>query len=658
MGDLLLGVDTGGTYTDGVLLDFETRQVLETVKTLTTPHDLKVGILEALDELLPDDPRRIHLVAISTTLATNAIAEGKGRPAGLFLLGYDRDLVRRFHFTSRFATSRVAYIGGGHDLYGKEQAPLDVGAIVAQAQKWQAEVDAFAVSGYFSPFNPAHEEAAYEAIQEVTMRPVVLGHQLASRLNSIQRATTATLNASLLGILKEFVEAMDQALAQRGIEAPLMVMRGDGALMGSGVARQRPVETIHSGPAASAIGARFLAGVDRALVIDIGGTTTDLAVVDGGLVNVRDEGTAVGPYRTAVRAAHVRSLGLGGDSYLGLDAESRLTVGPERVVPISYLAHVYPDVLHDLGGLDHRARRRPTPDHVQYWFLQREPRRPLSGEHARRAIDLLREGPLSLPVLLERLGLIHHLQFDGGFLDEQGIIGRAGLTPTDLLHLNGAYAPWSRQAAEKAATLYGRLCDCSIASLTEQVMTLMAERIVQEVVSFLSGQTLQRTPAYVGADDLGAWLFEENLYGRHPYLRSHISLKMPIVGIGAPAAIFLPRVAQMLDAQLFLPPHYEVANAVGAVAGSVMVNREAWVFPQMRELQVVGYYVQSGGRRARFGTMKKALCHARQTLEAEVRRAAESAGATRPHVTFEELADGAETYRIRARAIGNPQLGG
>lgn len=658
MGDFLLGVDTGGTYTDGVLLDFETRRVLETVKTLTTPHDLQVGILAALDRLLPDDRRRIRLVAISTTLATNAIAEGKGRPAGLFLLGYDRDLVRRFHFGSRLATTRVAYIRGGHDLYGKEQAPLDVEAIVARAKSWQAEVDAFAVSGYFSPFNPAHEEAAYAAITEATTRPVVLGHQLASRLNSIQRATTATLNASLLAILQEFVQAMDRALAQRGLEAPLMVMRGDGALMGSAMARQRPVETIHSGPAASAIGARLLAGVERALVVDIGGTTTDLAVIDEGLVNVREEGTAVGPYSTAVRAAHVRSIGLGGDSYLGLDAESRLTVGPERVVPISYLAHVYPGVLRDLEGLDHRARQRPTPDHVQYWFLQREPRRPLTNGRARRAVELLREGPLPLPLLLERLGLIHQLQFEGRSLMERGIIARAALTPTDLLHLNGAYAPWSQRAAEKAATLYGRICNRSIASLTERVMTMMAERIVEEIVSFLSGQTLQRAPAYVGADDLGAWLFEENLYGRHPYLASRISLKMPIVGIGAPAAIFLPQVAQMLDAQLLLPAHYEVANAVGAVAGSVMVNREAWVFPQMRELQVLGYFVQSGGRRARFASMETALRHARETLGAEVRQAAEMAGAASPHVTFEELADGAETYRIRARAIGNPQLGG
>jgi N-methylhydantoinase A/oxoprolinase/acetone carboxylase beta subunit len=414
---------------------------------------------------------------------------------------------------------------------------------------------------------------------------------------------------------------------------------------------------VHSGPAASAIGAHFLSGTDKALVIDIGGTTTDLAVVDGGQVNVREEGTNVGPYHTAVRAAHVRSIGLGGDSYLGLDAESRLTVGPARVVPISYLAYAYPQVLADLEGLDYRVRRRPSPDHIEYWFLQREPRRFLSNQRARQVVEMLRAGPIALPVLLERLGLIHPLQFDGRSLVEQGVIGRAALTPTDLLHLTGAYAPWSQEAAASAADLVARLSKQSVASLIARTWTIMSERIVAEVVVFLSGQTLERVPAYVGADDLGLWLFEESLYGQDPYLGATVQLKIPIVGIGAPAAIFLPRVAELLGTELILPPHYGVANAVGAVAGSVMVSREAWVLPHVRAMEVRGYYVQSGSKQARFARLETALAYARETLGTAVRAEAQAAGAAATEVTFEQLADGAETYRIRARAVGNPKMG-
>ena len=116
MNDLVLGIDTGGTYTDGVLLDYRPRRVVATTKTLTTRHDLTVCILNTLDALLPQDRSRIKLVSISTTLATNAIAEGKGRPVALFLLGYDPELIRRFRFEASFATPRFEYIRGGHDL--------------------------------------------------------------------------------------------------------------------------------------------------------------------------------------------------------------------------------------------------------------------------------------------------------------------------------------------------------------------------------------------------------------------------------------------------------------------------------------------------------------------------------------------------------------
>jgi N-methylhydantoinase A/oxoprolinase/acetone carboxylase beta subunit len=113
-----------------------------------------------LDKLIPADPRQIRLVSISTTLATNAIAEGKGRPVALFLLGYDADLVKRFQFEGHFATSNYYYFQGGHNLHGEEQAPLESQAIREKAAAIKEEVDAFAVSGYFSPFNASHEEQA------------------------------------------------------------------------------------------------------------------------------------------------------------------------------------------------------------------------------------------------------------------------------------------------------------------------------------------------------------------------------------------------------------------------------------------------------------------------------------------------------------------
>lgn len=658
MANLLLGIDTGGTYTDGVLLDSSTREVIRTTKTLTTRYDLKDCILAALDGLLPGDPESIQLVAISTTLATNAIAEGKGRPVALFLLGYDPDLVRRFKFENSFATSNYYYFQGGHDLHGQAQGPLDLYGITEKANALKDDVEAFAVSGYFSPFNPSHEEQASDAITRSTGMPVILGHQLASKLNSVERATTATLNASLLSILQEFVGSMRAALDERGISAPLMVVRGDGALMSAAMSHHRPVETVHSGPAASAIGGRFLSGREEALVIDIGGTTTDIAVLDRGRVTIQDGGAQVGGYNTAVRAANIRSIGLGGDSLIGFDVEDRINVGPSRVVPISYLAHTDARVADDLQKLNYRTHQRPSPEHIEYWFLQREPRRYIPNDRTRQVVEMLRERPMALPDVLERMGLFHPLQFGGQSLIKEEVIGRAALTPTDLLHLNGTFTLWNSEAAEICASLICGLKGWEIEGLIERVMSTVTERIILEVVTFLTGHSLERMPAYVSYDNLGAWLFEESLYGNHPYLGSTISLKIPIIGIGAPAKIFLPQVAEQLRTELIIPQHYEVANAVGAVAASVMVSQEAWIFPQLRGLNVVGYYAKAGGERKRFSKLEEAITFARRTVEGLVRSEAKSNGAVDPHIEFEQLADGVDSYRLRATAIGNPHLGG
>ena len=659
MTDYVLGIDTGGTYTDGVLLEQNQKKVVKTTKTLTTKHDLTAGILTALEDLIPEDPSRVKLVVISTTLATNAIAEKKGRPVALMLLGYDRELVGQFNFEHQFATPRYHYFRGGHDLYANEQAPLDLEGIRAAALELEDEVDAVAISGYFSPFNASHEEAAFQAVTELTDLPVVLGHELSTRLDSIQRATTASLNASLLSLLQDFIQAMHQALEEHHIQAPLMVVRGDGALVSSEVAEQRPVETVHSGPAASALGGRFLADEDKALVIDIGGTTTDIAVVDQGQLPVREEGTTVGRFNTAVRAAQIHSIGLGGDSLIHFDLEDQLEIGPRRVKPLSYLAHTNPEVLRDLKGVVSNSKHTPfNPQKIEYWYLLREPTRSISDKRARRVLEMLEDGPRALPVILEKLDIFHPLQFGGRALLREEIIGRSSLTPTDLLHVTGEFAPWNVEAARMAADLMSRYQRLDTEEFIQQVMDHMVRTIARESIAYLTGQTLEDAPFFVEPDDLGLWLFEENLGGKDPYLGCELALKMPLIGIGAPAEIFLPRVAEVLHTDYLSPPHFQVANAVGAAAGNVLATQEAWVIPQSRNTRTVGYYVQSGADRKRFRTLEEALAFAEGVTRKEAVAQAQAIGIQQPQVTLERLPDGAESYRIRAQAQGSPDLDG
>ena len=651
--EYVLGIDTGGTYTDGVLLDFKTRQVLKTTKTLTTKHDLSVGILEALDALLPDQPKQIKLVSISTTLATNAIAEGKGRPVALFLLGYDPELVKHFRFEGSFPTSKYYYFKGGHTLTGEPQAPLELDKIIETAQSVREEVEAVSISGYFSPFNISHEERAAEQVSHKTGLPVVVGYQLSSKLNSIQRATTAALNASLLSILQEFITSIEKSLTTRGVDAPLMVVHSDGSLMRTNQVKARPVETVHSGPAASAMGAKALSRIEKALVIDIGGTTTDIALLDKGRLKINESGTLVGSYHTAVRAADIRSIGLGGDSFLRLDVENSLTIGPERVVPLAYLAFKYPSVWEHLRVLTRsNFIQRPTIDHFEFWFLQRKPTRSVQSDRARQVLALLEDGPLPVPVILKKLSLLHPMQLDISSLIREEIVGRSALTPTDLFHLNGEFAPWNKEASRIAAEKFALLMQVELTDLVEKVKDQIAEMIVEEVVRFISGQEIQRLPGYAPIRNLGAWLFEENLYQRNDYLSSQIALKIPLIGIGAPAGILLPRVANLLHTELLLPDYFEVANAIGAAAGDIVVYKDAWVYPKMRNRFPVGYILQWEQERKYFVTLNEALAYANINLYQAAEEQALLAGAKSVTVEVQGLPGGVESYRVRVTAIG------
>jgi N-methylhydantoinase A/oxoprolinase/acetone carboxylase beta subunit len=661
---LVLGIDTGGTYTDGVLLEYHSRQVLATHKSLTTRRDFSIGIEQVIENIQIEDPAAIKMVSISTTLATNAIAEGKGKRVALLLIGYDPDLVTSFKMGGRFATPNYYYFAGGHDLYGREKEALDLPAILAKVNQIKGQVDAIAVSSYFSPLNPEHETRVYKAVSRVCDLPIVLGHQLSTKLGSVERATTAALNASLLAVLQDFVIAVRRAMERRQIDAPLMVVRGDGTLMSDEFAARTPVETIHSGPAASAIGGRFLSGLDDALVVDVGGTTTDIALIEGGQVTVSEEGATVGHYKTAVQAANLLSIALGGDSHITLNREKVIAVGPERVVPLAYLAWQYPQVGKRLKALSRRAWAQATPDWLEYWYLARDSQDNslLQTAQARALVAFLRDGPRPVPEIVKHLDVLHVAQIGTQELMRQEIIGKAGLTPTDLMHVEGRYDPWDTEAASLALQVFAHYQFRDPAELHQEVWRRITEMIIKAIITFLSGKTLPLPDGQApeNDDDIGRWFFYNALYDTHPQLETRFRLRQPIVGIGAPASFFLHDVADVLHTDLILHQHHQVANALGAIAGSVMVVEEILVYPMLSSsgLEVLGYYVQTSEERQEFEELEDALACARALSEERALGAALRSGADNPQAVVEQLTDGLDTYRVRAKAVGNPRLTG
>jgi len=654
--NLLLGIDTGGTYTDSVLLNYETHDVLSSAKILTTYDDLARGVAKSVEQLNIQEPQAVKLVGISSTLATNSVGEGKMRKTGLILVGYDRDLVNNYRLEENFSAHTVGYFNGGHNQQGEEQEALDLDSVRKWVEEHKDEVEALAVSSYFSPLNTSHENRIEEMVAEICDLPVVLGHQLSTKLDSIKRASTACLNASLVAVMHEFIEAVHRALETRNIQAPLMVVKGDGSLIPHTVAAHRPVETVLSGPAASTIGGKFLSGERNALVIDMGGTTTDIALLEEGRVAIADEGPSVGPVKTAVKAAKIRTAVVGCDSKISAGTDNDIAIGPERVVPLSRLASDFPEVLEDLQNRDKKRSYVWKSSDLVYWFLHSEftkEQRDLLSETQQKVVDCISGGPRCLSRILSSAGVHHEVQLNPAELFANGRIGVATLTPTDLLHVDGEMDKWCQETAGIAVKRLASVFSMEQQDFVDTCLEKVVRNIVEEYIVFLAREKHANLPESIDGE-WGNWLFHECLYKESDLLAVSITSRIPVIGIGAPARYFIRRATEALNSKFIVADYAEVANAVGAVVGMTIAEEEAIV--HVRETgDTLNYVVQADGKNVSFQEEDEAYEHARKIVRELSDKKCRDSGVAEPQVTVSEVSEG-HLKRIIGRAAGNLAL--
>jgi N-methylhydantoinase A/oxoprolinase/acetone carboxylase beta subunit len=656
---LAIGIDAGGTYTDAVLIDYAQGSIVAVAKALTTKHDLAIGIHEALRAVLAHAGDEIHLVSLSTTLATNAIVEGQGAPVCALLIGYEQALRPELDIAGALGVERYALIGGGHTMDGEERVPLDLAGARSAILAHAPHVRALAISSYFATRNPAHELAVQELVRELTDLPSTCGHELTQQLDALRRATTVILNASLIPLLQELIHSVQGALAALGVAAPLMLVKGDGSLMEAGVAARKPIETILSGPAASVIGACHLSGSQSIVAADMGGTTTDIALVEGGQPVLKTQGAQVGAWRTMIEAIDIHTVGLGGDSHVRL-AGGALTVGPRRALPLCLLAQRHPQVADELARL--AGQPGATPAELEFLALQRDA--PLAdGEHPPFEAELyaaLRQGPLTMRAWQEIVRFPSLYERYLARLERQGIVIRAGLTPTDAAHVLGCYVAWNREAAGHAASVAARSLGLAPEELCRRIMEQASARIAQEIVAKLWAQDGNGSPERLSPGALA------RLVSANGSDRLHFRPRVAplLVGLGAPAASYFPRVADLLDARLEVPSCSGVANALGAVVGSVVARVQALVLPQEHDQ---GYLVHLPQGSRSFAELEQALAYGRTQAERLAQSQATEAGASEVRVVLQEdhshapVSDsyGGQVYvqsRINARAVGRPRL--
>jgi N-methylhydantoinase A/oxoprolinase/acetone carboxylase beta subunit len=636
-----LGIDTGGTFTDAVLLDAD-RNIVASAKSLTTRFDLALGIAASLDKLPANLLSQVGLVSLSTTLTTNSVVEGKGSPVCVLLAGYDPPQVKASGLVELLGSEAIVALAGGHDAGGLPVQPLDEAAARAAILHHAPRVSAFAISASFGVRNPEHELQLRSWVEALCDLPVTCGHELASSLGAPRRAMTVALNARMISHVKALIDSVKRTLRAREIDAPLMMVKGDGTLINVASALQRPVGTVLSGPAASVLGACALSGLENAVVADMGGTTTDIAVVRNGRPELSFDGAMIGQWRPMVEAVKVYAIGLGGDSEVRFQGGDGLAIGPRRVVPLSLLAHEHPHVLAVL-----ERQQTESPHGSQIRFAQR-----LQADEATvarlpddelRAWELLAKGPVDLECanMYDRA-----LSKALARLERKGLVIYSGFTPSDAAHVLGMSNHWNTEAAIFGARIWARqmrhlyglgtwvLGDALAPS--RQVVDKVIDTICQKLIEAGLNDAGQMNEG--NANKMAALLTQMALHhrtagtGPAAVFSLQFASGVPLVAVGAPAASYYPRVAHGLGVQLVMPPHADVANAVGAVLGQVSQRVHITVSQPVKG--VFRVFTQAGPRD--FDRLEPAIALAQDLAGQEATTRALQAGAASVIVEFSQ----------------------
>jgi N-methylhydantoinase A/oxoprolinase/acetone carboxylase beta subunit len=399
--------------------------------------------------------------------------------------------------------------------------------------------------------------------------------------------------------------------------------------MSKETALERPVETVLSGPAASVAGARHLTGKQDAIVVDMGGTTTDTAMLRDGQVTVCESGSYVGGKRTHVKALRIRTAGLGGDSYIAWN-QGGFEIGPQRVAPMAWLGSQGSGVEQ---AVDFLARRlddyRGSTTKMQVLTRQ--------GDHdgirlTTREEDILRllnERPHSLQELAERTGLVHWSFVPIARLEEHFIVQRCGLTPTDLLNGRNETALWDRNTSIRMCEIFGEITGMTPEEMIQALLREMVRRLALEI--FKRQLDAETDPDRMEDCEVCEVLTKNMLGGGNRDFSLQMRMHKPIIGIGAPVHLFLGEAASLLGAEAILPEHADVANAIGAVTSHVRVRRQVKIRPS----QAGGFLIEGLPGAKRFLDFEEAMAQAEEGLIRLVRELAVASGTTETSVEID-----------------------
>jgi N-methylhydantoinase A/oxoprolinase/acetone carboxylase beta subunit len=396
-----------------------------------------------------------------------------------------------------------------------------------------------------------------------------------------------------------------------------------------------------------------------ALVVDMGGTTTDTAALANGMVSVCATGSKIGGHKTHVKALEIRTAGLGGDSLIQWD-KGQFYIGPRRVAPIAWLGATYPGADRTLKFLDmHLDRHAVSTRDMQILALTGSSDNLALTPQEENILTLLKSRPFSIDELIKRTGVLFEKSLKLERLEDSFIIQRCGLTLTDLLHVTDRFNRWSKESAETYCRMFSRLTKMDIADMAQDLLDMGVERLTLEL---LKRQLDEETdPEALHTCPVCRTLVENLLSGGNDQYAVRIDLKRPVVGIGAPIHFFLPKAAQTLGAEAVLPIDADVANAIGAITSDVVIKRQAVIVPG----QLGGFMIRGLVGARQFGKFDEADAFVRRELTRMTRDQARAAGTSSRAVeltTVDQIPNTAEgnpifiARTIQAKLKGRPDL--
>lgn len=602
-----IGIDTGGTYTDIVLYDSETEKILAKGKSPTTKGALNIGISNAFKMLPKDMLEKAEVLALSTTLATNACVENKGGLGKMIFLGVNEGHLNFINTKTTYNLDRDQILCLPRKAQSEE--PFETIVTSEALATFLKGVHSVAVTEYQSQeTNASSEKELGKLLAEEFHIPVVGAHEVANELNVFERGSTAFLNARLLPVLEEFIIAIEKVLTDHKLKIHTLIVRSDGSLMVEEYAAKHPVKTILSGPAASVMGGQYLANKENCIIIDMGGTTTDISIVKNG-DPVMVKGIKIGGYQTQVPGVLMDTFSLGGDSRIYAE-EGNLKFGTGRVEPLCVAGSKYPEVKKFLEELVASERKSFFPRHEFLTLVKMPKNLELYSESEKILLERLGKGILSLNDHLDPCSDIY--KFSSERLEKEGLVLRCGLTPTDIMHLKGDFSGYDVECARLGAEFVAsQMYDVDEPILCDKIYNMVSKKMYENVIRILLTYENEKL-FHAGVDEQVAYFttkaWNDNEEGNTHLLQTQFITDFTLIGVGAPTGIFLPKVAKKLHTDYLIPEHAEVANAIGAIISDISAEVQLEI-KYVNDEETKSFIVKGQDSNVSFETLEEAVAY-------------------------------------------------